>query len=204
MGNDGCRQDEEIAQAACGHPSLQGPEFCLYRCWQNDFQDWEDEFAPTKDKKSGLWSMCLEGEVARSCSGWFKRMKRACFYGKKTKGGSGTFRVFQDICKALNIGVELYSADEERCVQEHYAVNHLGRLIHSETEEFVPSEGSDNEWISADDLIGMRVGEEDCDDEDYNWPPSNWGWRHYGVFKSAETIFGIARAKPGRAVKKMK
>ena len=180
------------------------PEFCLYRCWQNDFQDWEDEFAPTKDKKSGLWSMCLEGEVARSCAGWFKRMKRACFYGKKAKGGLGTFRVFQDICKALNIGVELYSADEERCVQEHYAVNHLGRLIHSETEEFVPSEGSDNEWISADDLIGMRVGEEDCDDEDYSRLPSNWGWRHYGVYKPAWAIFGIDRVKPGRAAKKMK
>ena len=180
------------------------PEFCLYRCWQNDFQDWEDEFAPTKDKKSGLWSMCLEGEVARSCAGWFKRMKRACFYGKKAKGGLGTFRVFQDICKALNIGVELYSADEERCVQEHYAVNHLGRLIHSETEEFVPSEGSDNEWISADDLIGMRVGEEDCDDEDYSRLPSNWGWRHYGVYKPAWAIFGIDRVKPGRATKKMK
>ena len=180
------------------------PEFCLYRCWKNDFQDWEDEFAPTKDKKSGLWSMCLEGEVARSCSGWFKRMKRDCSYGKKADGGSGTFRVFQDICKALNIGVELYSADEERCVQEHYAVNHLGRLIHSETEEFVPSEGSDNEWISADDLIGMRVGEEDCDDEDYSRLPSNWGWRHYGVYKPAWAIFGIDRVKPGRAAKKMK
>ena len=180
------------------------PEFCLYRCRQNDFQDWEEEFAPVKDEQSGMWSMCLEGEVACSCAGWFKRMKRACFYGKKAEGGHGTFRVFQDICKALNIGVELYAADEEQCVQEHYAVNHLGRLIHSETEEFVPSEGSDNEWISADDLIGMRVGEEDCDDEDYSRLPSNWGWRHYGVFKSAETIFGIARAKPGRAVKKMK
>ena len=150
-----------------------------------------------------MWSMCLEGEVACSCAGWFKRMKRDCSYGKKAEGGSGTFRVFQDICKALNIGVELYSADEEQCVQEHYAVNHLGRLIHSETEEFVPSEGSDNEWISEDDIIGMRVGE-DCDEQDYSWLPSNWGWRHYGVFKSAETIFGIARAKPGRAVKKMK
>ena len=184
------------------------PEFCLYRGRQNDFQDWEEEFAPVKDEQSGMWSMCLEGEVACSCAGWFKRMKRDCSYGKKAEGGSGTFRVFQDICKALNIGVELYAADGELCVQEHYAVNHLGRLIHSETEEFVPSEGSDNEWISADDLIGMRVGE-DCDEEDYDeeddsWLPSNWGWRHYGVFKSAETIFGIARAKPGRAVKKMK
>ena len=182
------------------------PEFCLYRCWQNDFQDWEDEFAPTKDKKSGLWSMCLEGEVARSCAGWFKRMKRACFYGKKAKGGLGTFRVFQDICKALNIGVELYSADEERCVQEHYAVNHLGRLIHSETEEFVPSEGSDNEWLSEVDIIGMRVGEdcdeEDWDDEDDSWLPENWGWRHYGVYRPAETIFGIDRMKPVRAAKK--
>ena len=75
------------------------PEFCLYRCWQTDFQDWEEEFAPVKDKQSGLWSMCLEGEVAWSCAGWFKRMKRACFYGKKAEGGLGTFRVFQDICK---------------------------------------------------------------------------------------------------------
>ena len=178
------------------------PEFCLYRCWQNDFHDWEEEFAPVKDEQSGLWSMCLEGEVAWSCADWFKRMKRACSYGKKAKGGSGTFRVFQDICKALNIGVELYSAEEEQCLQEHYAVNHLGRLIHSETEGFVPSEGSDNEWISADDLIGMRVGEEDCDDEDYSRLPSNWGWRHYGVCKPVEAIFGIDRVKPGQTAKK--
>ena len=182
------------------------PEFCLYRCRQTDFQDWEEELAPVKDKQSGLWSMCLEGEVAWSCVGWFKRMKRACFYGKKAEGGLGTFRVFQDICKALNIGVELYSADEEQCVQEHYAVNHLGRLIHSETEEFVPSEGSDNEWLSEDDIIGMRVGEdcdeEDWDDEDDSWLPENWGWRHYGVYRPAETIFGIDRMKPVRAAKK--
>lgn len=182
------------------------PEFCLYRCMQSDSQDWEGEFTPVKDKLSGLWSMCLEGEVAWSCAGWFKRMKRACFYGKKAEGGLGTFRVFQDICRALNIGVELYAADGELCVQEHYAVNHLGRLIHSETEEFVPSEGSDNEWISEDDIIGMRVGE-DCDGEDYDeeddsWLPENWGWRHYGVYRPAEAIFGIDRMKPARAAKK--
>ncbi len=181
------------------------PEFCLCHCRQTDFQDREKEFAPEKDEQSGLWSMCLEGEVAWSCAGWFKRMKRACFYGKKAEGGLGTFRVFQAICKALNIGVELYAADGEQCVQEHYAVNHLGRLIHSETEGFVPSEGSDNEWRSMDDLIGMRVGEdcdgEDWDDEDDSWLPENWGWRHYGIYKPVEAIFGIDRVKSGQAAK---
>ncbi len=153
------------------------PEFCLYRCRQNDFHDWEKEFAPEKDEESGLWYVDLEGEVAWTCAGWFER-RESCFYGEKVEGGSGTFSIFQDICKALNIGVELYAADIDDYRQEHHAVNHLGELVVEEYAEFNPQMPTDEELDSAE-----------CDLIDY-WLPWIWGWPGYGDYKSVEAIFG--------------
>ena len=100
------------------------------------------------------------------------------FLRRKGRGGIGYIQHFPDICKALNIGVELYAADIDDYRQEHHAVNHLGELVVEEYAEFNPQMPTDEELDSAE-----------CDLIDY-WLPWIWGWPGYGDYKSVEAIFG--------------
>lgn len=170
--------------------SYKDSEFCVYRCW-------DPYVGEEAHKEDGLWTAVYRGQVAWSCAYWFMRddidkngnpvSENLCTYGQKVvldyeKGvngnanydrpihGEATFRIFQDICKALNVGVEVYAEETDIGFQTHDAVNNKGILTCSKEVDYT---------------------EEYCDEDgdELDEPIIEGGWDDYGKFKPTKDVF---------------
>ena len=107
--------------------SYRDDKFCLSRVYTVSYHC-------DKIQKDGLWSVELFGTCAWSTESWFipdnKNKNHMYTYGKHFKDYTGpVYSVFSDICRDLDIGVEVYSCDEIGGIQEHNLTNHLGRTV---------------------------------------------------------------------------
>lgn len=132
-------------------------EFCLSRvygvsCYGDIIQE------------DGLWSCEMFGSCAWSTQAWFipdNQLNHIYTYGRHFRNDTGpVYKVFSDICKELDIGVEVFSCDEMGGLQEHNITNHLGSTI-THPVDYMP------------DLNGGHNG----------------GYKNYGEFLNSNNIY---------------
>lgn len=119
------------------------PWFYIYRVFSAE-EDAEYE------ESDGLFSLEIWGDVAWSARLWVHDEQSS--YNPKTEK---QYKTLTELCKMLNIAVEIYTKETGLEFQEHYIVDNLGNILVSECVD----------W-----------GEEyDDDDEDLLEPIGEWG-----------------------------
>ena len=118
----------------------------------DDCHWWRDD--AELDDETGFWSVEIEGSIYLEDIG------------------------FPAICQALDVGVELYTADRRHWTQKRLAVGHTGEVTAQEEDCFGEPEDEDGNPI---DLSKTKL------------EPDDWGWGSYGCFDSDAEIYAGAK-----------
>lgn len=113
---------------------------------------WRDD--AELDEETGFWSLEIEGSIYSEQIG------------------------FPAICKALDVGIKLYTADRRHWTQKLLAVSHTGEVTTQREDCFGEPEDEDGNPI---DLTKTKLD------------PDDWGWGSYGYFNSDEEIYAGAK-----------
>lgn len=104
------------------------------------------------DDETGFWSLELEGEINRELG-------------------------FPAICQALDVGIELYTANRRQLEQKYLAVSHLGAVTANNDECFEAPDGHEDQ---TNDAPATEL------------KPDDWGWSGFGFFESDEKVYAGA------------
>lgn len=112
-------------------------EFCLYRVFDADMQE-------QVSNDDGMWRAIYVGDMAWQADAWIR--DPVSMDDMNSKGAHKSN--LQEICKALDVGVEVWFEEEGMCIQGHYVVNHEGCVTLNEFKEdveFPDWDGEDEE-----------------------------------------------------------
>ena len=109
------------------------PWFYIYRVFSAE-ADFECE------EEDGLFSRVISGDVAWSARLWVH--DEASFYNPKI---DGQYKTLTELCKMLNIAVEIYTKETGLEFQEHYIVDNLGNILVSERANWSEEYADDDE-----------------------------------------------------------
>ena len=83
-------------------------------------------------KRNGLWTLELYGDVAWAAGNWLIPPR-----GDERKGeAGGSFASLPTVCKALGVGVEIWTKEPGMEFEEHIAVSSDGSVLLNETEDW--------------------------------------------------------------------
>lgn len=116
------------------------------------------------EKADDFYTAEFWGDVAWSPSPWVNDEPNPNEYIKT----GAHYSNLQEICKALNIAVEVWAKECGNCFQEHITVNNHGELIDHETVEW------EDEW---------------GDEETGEWHEETGGFDEYGDFYLPTEVF---------------
>lgn len=144
-------------------------EFYMYRVFTVGFDE------QTK-KEDGLYVKEIYGDVAWAASAWVHDAPDPNDIHEET---GSHYSTLPEICPALDVGVEIFTEEPGMEFQEHYMVNHTGKVTCSEVEKWTPytDDGEDDE---DDDDDAINNNDEHCD-----------GLNNYMEWVSAEEIYGV-------------
>jgi len=122
------------------------PEYYLYRVFSAEFADLGNCADPVYFEQDGdyVWSE-IHGDVAWACDGWLGPKHE---YHEKSKLGASYTNLYE-LCKVLNVGVEIWSEEPGQHFQEHYIVDHLGQRYLEQAEDY-SMEDPDNTGFAGD------------------------------------------------------
>lgn len=95
-------------------------EFFLYRVF-------DVATAELPELENGFWRMMLVGNMAWSAAPWITEKPDSA---PSTERGARMSNL-QEICKALDVGVEVYYEEYGKAIQGHFIVNHDGIVVES-------------------------------------------------------------------------
>ena len=101
-------------------------------------------------EKEGLWTIQLCGDTAWSAEPWANDFPD---HDRRSKKGAH-YSTLTEICRSLDIGIEVFAEEEAIGVQEHYVVNHIG--VFTEKKEF-----RNLALVTEGDMCGLAGGIED-------------------------------------------
>lgn len=147
-------------------------EYFIYRC---DASSDEIVF----DKKSNLYYVGIQGDVAWSCERWFETVEdkdKLIVIGhekddhSKLIYGTAHYITLDLLCQKLDFGLEVFAEESGCCFQEHHTVDHNGEHYDESVEWY-------EEWF-------------DEDDNELDEPISVGGFDYYLQFGTYEEIYG--------------
>ena len=96
---------------------------------------------PEEIPESGLWKVILTGDQKWSCSRWMNAVAGDVWADMKSEE-----ILLPGLCKALGVGVEVWSSEPNMAFQEHILVDSEGSVKIDETED----------WYFEDDSSGFE------------------------------------------------
>ena len=99
------------------------PEMCLYRVFS------ADKTTEGAKQDGDLWMLDLIGDVAWSCTMWLHTTDTGHPYA------GSKLAVLPEICKALEIGVEIWAEEPGVGFEQHIIVNHEGEIVFDDSED---------------------------------------------------------------------
>lgn len=132
-------------------------EFYIYRV-RDVYVNMEPNTLESKGGK--LWTMKLAGDVAWSASAWVNGVPDP---NDKSDTGAG-YTNLVELCKTLDIGVEIWTSEPGMCFQEHILINNRGMSSYDttdwtveydeETDEPIEDGGFDNygSWVNPEEI----------------------------------------------------
>ena len=103
-------------------------EFYIYRV-RDVYVDMEPNTLEYKGGK--LWTMKLSGDVAWSATPWVRGVPNP---DEKSETGAG-YTNLAELCKKLDIGVEVWTSEPGMCFQEYILIDNSGKVKY-DTEEW--------------------------------------------------------------------
>jgi len=140
-------------------------EFYMYRVFSA-------ESGLDAEQDGDLWVLSICGDVAWSCKEWVHGV-RGKDYPCAENGSK--FANLQEICRALDIGVEIWSDEPGMGFEEHYIIDHNGTVVVDECEEYMLVEDEDGELK---------------EDSDGNWVKDG-GFKEFMDWAFANEIYGL-------------
>ena len=114
-------------------------------------------------EQDGLWVAKFCGDVAWSCTPWISDKPNP----ERKNNNGASYTNITELCKLLDIGVEIWAEEPGMCFQQYILVNHVGEVCADDTEH----------WEQEFDDDGELVNE-------------TGGFGEYGEWSSPEQVYG--------------
>jgi hypothetical protein len=146
-------KDKETIDRLLSIMKYEDKEFYIYRVRDVDV------LYPT-EKEGDNYSAVFQGDVAWSASAWVRGIPDP---NSKSETGAG-YTNLVELCKTLDIGVEIWTSEPGMCFQEHILINNRGLSSYDttdwtveydeETDEPIEDGGFDNygSWVDPNEI----------------------------------------------------
>lgn len=134
------------------------PDYYLYRVFEAD----PDSIVSYQD----LFGVYISGDVGWSCYEWVHSSEDL----NKKSGNGAHYISMRELCKRLDVGVEIFSREPGCAFQEHYVIDHTGTVLVDETEQWI---------VHWTDETGNLL----------DTPVETGGFSYYGDFLTCSEIF---------------
>ena len=114
----------------------------------------------------GLFGVHIAGDVGWSCYEWVHSSEDL----NKKSGNGAHYISMRELCKRLDMGVEIFSREPGCAFQEHYIIDHTGAVLVDETEQWIVH------WADENGNL-------------LDTPVETGGFSYYGDFRTCNEIF---------------